>query len=134
MYCTKQNNLLIVKAIILISICLLTCCADPYPTPPLKYPNELQGQVYNLSHPGPIPIGWISPPYENECTIIVLDNNRNTVSESVTDSKGRFRISLSDGTYYLRVKESPVQAETGPYSLKNGLILTAEANFDNGMR
>ena len=129
----KQKYLLPVKTVILISVCLLTYCSDPRPTTPLLYPNELQGQVYNYSHPGPIPVGWVPPPYENECTIVVLDINRNIVTESATDNKGRFRIILPDGTYYLRVKESPVQTETGPYLLKNGQTLIVEANFENGM-
>lgn len=132
----KQNISLIVKTVILFSICLLTCCSDPtsLPTPPLQYPNVLQGQVYNLSHPGPIPIGWVPPPLEIVSTIIVLDSNRRIIFESLSDKKGKFQLMLPSGTYYLRVKESPIPAETGPYFLNEGQTLLVEAHYDNGMR
>ena len=132
----KQNISHIVKTVILFSFCLLTFCSDPFslPTPPLQYPNVLQGQVYNLSHPGPIPIGWIPPPLEAVSTIIVLDTQRKFVLETSSDNKGKFQISLPVGNYYLRVKESPLPVETGPYSLKEGETLSVEAYFDNGMR
>ncbi|MCX6174081.1 MAG: carboxypeptidase-like regulatory domain-containing protein [Ignavibacteriales bacterium] len=132
----KQNISLIVKTVILFSFCLLTYCSDssPLPTPPLQYPNVLQGQVYNLSHPGPIPIDWIPPPYEAVCTVIAQDITQGISLEVKTDNRGIFRIMAPPGNYYLRVKESYMSSETGPYQLKDGQILEVKAYYDNGMR
>lgn len=94
----------------------------------------IQGQVFLISKPGPIPIGWVPPPLEQVNTIQVLDAQRRIVREEKTSDKGRFMISLQAGTYYLRVKESPIPAETGPYEVTSGRILTVEAHYDNGMR
>ena len=96
--------------------------------------SGIQGQVYLISAPGPIPIGWIPPPLEQVTTVQVVDVQRAIVQEAKTSDKGRFMISLQPGTYYLRVKESPVRAETGPYEVASGRFLTVEAHYDNGMR
>ena len=92
------------------------------------------GQVFLISKPGPIPIGWVPPPLEQVNTIRVLDAQRRIVLEATTSDKGKFMISLQSGTYYLRVKESPIPAETGPYLVDIGRIISVEAHFDNGMR
>jgi hypothetical protein len=94
----------------------------------------IQGQVYLISKPGPIPIGWVPPPLEHVNTIVVLDAQRRIVLEAATNDKGWFMIPLQPGMYYLRVKESPIPAETGPYFVDSGKILSAEAHFDSGMR
>jgi hypothetical protein len=94
----------------------------------------IQGQVYLISKPGPIPIGWVPPPLEQVNTIQVLDAQRRIVREERTSDKGRFMISLQPGTYYLRVKESPIPVETGLYEVMSGRILTVEAHYDTGMR
>jgi hypothetical protein len=94
----------------------------------------IQGQVFLISAPGPIPIGWTPPPLEQVSTIQVLDTQRRIVKEERTSDKGRFMISLQQGMYYLRVKESPIPAETGLYEVTSGRILTVEAHYDTGMR
>ena len=94
----------------------------------------IQGQVYLISKPGPIPIGWVPPPLEQVNTIQVLDAQRRIVREERTSDKGKFMISLQPATYYLRIKESPNPAETGPYEVTSGRILTVEAHYDTGMR
>ena len=96
--------------------------------------SGIQGQVYLISKPGPIPIGWVPPPLEQVNAIQVLDAQRRIVREESTSDKGKFMISLQPGTYYLRVKESPLAAETGPYFVASGTIVTVEAHYDNGMR
>ncbi len=113
-----------------------TACTDlnSLPTLPLKYPNVLVGQVYNLSHPGPIPVGWIPPPYEAICTVIIQDVDQGIILEVKTDSKGKFRVTVQDGIYYLRVKESLLSSVTGPYHARNGETLEVKAYYDNGMR
>jgi hypothetical protein len=113
-----------------------TACTDlnSLPTLPLKYPGVLQGQVYNLSHPGPIPINWIPPPYETVCTVIIQDVDKGINLEVNTDNKGKFRATVQDGIYYLRVKESILSSVTGPYHALNGETLEVKAYFDNGMR
>jgi hypothetical protein len=94
----------------------------------------MQGQVLLISTPGPILIGWVPPPLEQVNTIQILDAQRRNVMEGRTSNKGKFMISLQPGVYYLRVKESPIPAETGPYEVTSGKILTVEAHYDNGMR
>jgi hypothetical protein len=107
-------------------------CSDSGST--LFESTGIQGQVYLISKPGPIPIGWIPPPLEQVTTVQVLDAQRGIVREEKTTDKGEFTISLQPATYYLRVKESPIRAETGPYEVVSGRILTVEAHFDSGMR
>jgi hypothetical protein len=92
------------------------------------------GQVYSIGTPGPVPIGWTPPPLERVSTIVVSNSGQLTVKEFPTDEKGRFKTELAPGTYFLRVKESFVPAETGPYTVTPGQFLTVEAHFDNGMR
>lgn len=115
-------------------ILLITCCAEPNSLPIQSREGTLQGQVYNLSHPGPIPIGWVPPPYEAVCTVIAEDIQQNIRLEVNTDSYGIFQIKVSPGTYYLRVKESRLSSVTGPYHAQNGETLEVKAYFDNGMR
>jgi hypothetical protein len=113
-----------------------TSCTDldSLPTLPLKYPNVLYGQVYNLSHPGPIPVGWVPPPYEAICTVIIQDVDQNITINVKADSAGKFNTMVQDGNYYLRVKESALSSVTGPYNVHNGETVTVKAYFDNGMR
>lgn len=94
----------------------------------------LYGQVLLISKPGPIPIGWIPPPLEQVNTVLVLNTDRKQVREVTTDNRGTFSISITPGTYHLRVKESPIPAETGPFLCAPGISTVAEAHFDNGMR
>jgi hypothetical protein len=94
----------------------------------------LQGQVFLISTPGPIPEGWVPPPLKQVSTIVVLDQLRKIVEEAKTGGQGSFLISLQPGSYYLRVKESPIPAETGPFKVVSGRVLSVYAHFDNGMR
>jgi hypothetical protein len=132
----KQIIVRLVKIVLLFSFCLLTFCSDHIVLGPLLKPETgtLQGQVYNLSHPGPIPIGWIPPAYETVCTVIAQDVNQRIIVESETNRHGKFYIILKEGVYYLRVKESNLSSETGPFNVRKGEVLEAKAYFDNGMR
>jgi len=94
----------------------------------------IQGQVYSIATPGPTPVGWIPPPLEKISTVLVLDSNHKLIVEALTNDKGKFTIELEPGTYYLRVKESMIPAETGPYIVTTGTLLTVRAHYDNGMR
>jgi hypothetical protein len=94
----------------------------------------IQGQVYSIATPGPTPIGWIPPPLEQISTVLVLDSNHKQITEIITDDKGRFAVDLQPGTYYLRVKESLIPAETGPYVVTGGALVAVRAHYDNGMR
>ncbi|MCX6134536.1 MAG: carboxypeptidase-like regulatory domain-containing protein [Ignavibacteriales bacterium] len=96
--------------------------------------SGIEGQVFLISKPGPIPIGWIPPPLEQVNTIQVLDAQRKIVREAATSDKGKFIIPVQPGTYYLRVKESPITAETGPFVIAAGRYLIVEAHYDSGMR
>jgi hypothetical protein len=117
---------------VLALLSLLPGCRDFGPES--EPPAILRGQVYLISKPGPIPIGWIPPPLEQVNTIIVLSTEKDKVREVTTDSRGSFSFSIAPGTYYLRVKESPIPAETGPFLCTSGASTLAEAHFDNGMR
>ena len=123
------------KYVMLISICALSVfcmmgCKDLGDMPM----TGIQGQVYSIATPGPTPVGWIPPPLEEVSTVLVLSSNREVIVQSLTDNKGRFTISLSPGTYLLRVKESRIPAETGPYVLRVGEMIPVRADYDNGMR
>jgi hypothetical protein len=107
-------------------------CHDSGSAPPLM--SGIQGQVYSIATPGPTPVGWVPPPLEKISTVLVLDANHKLLIEVLTDYKGRFSIELQPGTYYLRVKESMIPAETGPYVVSTGELVTVRANYDNGMR
>jgi len=94
----------------------------------------ITGQVYLISSPGPVPVNWSPPPFEQVSTIVVMNVQKNIVEQKQTSKTGEFMISLPAGTYYLRVKESPLPAETGPFEISSGRILTVQAHYDNGMR
>ncbi|PKL82239.1 MAG: hypothetical protein CVV24_11125 [Ignavibacteriae bacterium HGW-Ignavibacteriae-3] len=135
----RSNKLIKNSALIFLSIfllCFQSACTEPelLPSPNLKYSNILYGQVFNLSHPGPIPIGWKPPPYEVVSIIIVQDINQKILIEAVTDNKGKFRVAVPDGSYYLHLKDSIFSDATGPFKVQNGDILEVIAYFDNGMR
>ena len=132
-FCSIKNTSLLIYFIFGLNLFLIGC-DDPNP---LTFPNSygvLSGQVYNLSHPGPIPVGWIPPPYEDVCTVIIQDFNQKFLVEVNTDNKGKFNIAVPEGIYYLRVKESLLSSVTGPYHLYKLETLEVKANFDNGMR
>lgn len=116
----------------LLWLLVLTSCQDSGSILPLE--SGIEGQVYLISTPGPVPEGWTPPPLEMITTIVVLDGSRTIVKEFSTSAKGRFKTDLEPGTYFLRVKESPVPAETGPYVVKPGQMLTVGAHYDSGMR
>jgi hypothetical protein len=123
------------KHVKLVSICVLSVfclvgCTDMGDQPL----TGIQGQVYSIATPGPTPVGWIPPPLEQVSTILVLSSNREIIVQSTTDGKGRFTIAVSAGTYFLRVKESRIQAETGPYVVRAGEMISVRADYDNGMR
>jgi hypothetical protein len=66
--------------------------------------------------------------------VIVLNADHRSIFDLRTDNKGRFACELTPGTYFLRVKESMIAAETGPYVVKPGDVLSVRAHFDSGMR
>jgi hypothetical protein len=103
-------------------------------TPPPEYESGFEGQVYNISHPGPIPIGWIAPPLEMVVTVMVLDGDKQLQTKVQTDAKGGFFVALAPGTYFLSVKESMVPTESGPFTLLPNQRLMVQAYYDNGMR
>jgi hypothetical protein len=94
----------------------------------------VSGQVYSIATPGPTPVGWVAPPLEKVSTILVFDSKHKSLAQALTDSKGKFTIGLEPGTYYLRVKESMIPAETGPHDVRAGELLSVRAHYDNGMR
>lgn len=127
-----KSRRFIKSAIAVLSLAVLAGCQDAGSAPDAN--AYLEGQVLLVSTPGPIPVGWVPPPYETACTILILNETKTIVKESATDSKGKFSIAVSPGTYYVRVKESRVPAETGPFVLVTGQTAKVEAHFDNGMR
>jgi hypothetical protein len=94
----------------------------------------IQGQVYSISTPGPTLINWVPPPLAQVSTVIVLDSDHRSILDLLTDNKGRFTCELKPGTYFLRVKESMIAAETGPYVVKTGEVVYVRAHVDSGMR
>ena len=124
---------IIVLSIILFS---LTSCTEPelLPDPVQAHYSTFYGQVYNLSHPGPIPVDWTPPPYEAVCTVIAEDVQQKRSFIATSDFKGRFQINVLPGVYYFRVKQSLLSSEAGPYPIKEGEFLTVKAYYDNGMR
>jgi hypothetical protein len=126
-----MKNTIHISAIFL-SLAIVGGCRD-LGTSPIE-DTGIQGQVYSIATPGPTPIGWTPPPLEIMSTIVVLDVNKKLVKEFATDGRGRFKIILPPGRYFLRVKESMIPAETGAYDVRSGEIMAAEAHYDNGMR
>ena len=135
----KTNNKYFVKSCSLFSGCLLaflflcTNCTEPTSLAAPSVGGVITGQVYNLSHPGPIPIGWSPPPFKQISTIRVLDINKNGLLEITSDINGSFHISLEPGTYYFSVKESPMQSITGPIQLHENDKITIQIFYNNGM-
>jgi hypothetical protein len=113
-------------------LALFAACRDL--TAPTTLDSGIEGQVYDISHPGPIPIGWVAPAMENTVTIIVFDSDKNELMEVQTNADGSFFVALAPGTYFLGVKESPVPTESGPFSLLPHQHLQVKAYYDNGMR
>ena len=98
-----------------------------------KAETAIEGQVFSIGSPA-VTDGWTPPPLEKVSTIVVLDDARRSIGEYQTDQKGKFKIAFSQGEYFLRVKESMLPAETGPFQVKQGEIAAAQAHYDNGMR
>jgi hypothetical protein len=128
----RRLKLSFVVPALLLPLVVFSSCEDPGSS--LDVETAIQGQVYSIGAPGPVPINWTPPPLEMVCTVIVLDTDRKLVKEFTSDEKGRFKTSLRPGTYYLRVKESRIPAETGPYEVRPGEIVSVQAHYDNGMR
>lgn len=128
----RRLKLSFVILALVLPLVVLSSCEDSGSA--LDVETAIQGQVYSIGTPGPVPFNWTPPPLEMVCTIIALDTDRKLVKEFTTDEKGRFKISLQPGTYYLRVKESRIAAETGPYEVRPGEIVIVRAHYDNGMR
>ena len=120
-------------------ICLFTIfslCTNCTESPSLSTPSVsgvITGQVFNQSHPGPIPVGWSPPPLKQISTIRVLDINKNGLLEITSDINGSFHISLEPGTYYFSVKESPMQSITGPIQLHENNKITIQVFYNNGI-
>jgi hypothetical protein len=119
--------------------CLFTIiflCTNCTESPSLSAPSVIgviTGQVYNQSHPGPIPVGWSPPPLKQISTIRVLDINKNGLLEITSDINGSFQISLEPGTYYFSIKESPMQSITGPVLVHENDKITIQVFYNNGM-
>jgi hypothetical protein len=110
----------------------VSSCTDTGTAPAFK--AGIQGRVYSIAAPGPTPVNWVPPPLERVSTVVVLDASRRAVFELLTDNQGRFSSALDPGTYYLRVKESLIPVETGPYPVRAGETVTVRADVDSGMR
>lgn len=127
---------LFVYLFLICNILILVLCTDCEDSSPLNFPNPsgVVGQVFNLSHPGPIPIGWMPPPLNQVSTIRVFDINNHELFEKSTHSDGSFQINVQSGTYYFSVKESPIQSKTGPVNIRDNERITIQVFYDNGMR
>ena len=95
--------------------------------------SGMTGQVVSICVPS-FPSGWTPPPLESVSTIVVLDQNGLPVMEARTDNKGRFNISIPQGTYFILVEESPVRNETGPYNVKVGETVSVVAHYQCTIR
>ena len=95
--------------------------------------SGMTGQVFSICVPS-FPSGWTPPPLERVSTVIILDVNQLPIMEARTDDKGRFTLLISQGTYFIRVKESPVHAETGPYSVKVCEVVSVAAHYQCAIR
>ena len=114
---------------------LFSCWNLPDESEPTMGMSYIHGQVYNLSHAGPVPDGWTPPPLARISTIRLLNNNKDFLSEISTYSDGSFTCAVNPGTYYVSVKESPVQSEEGPIVLnRKGDGINIKVYYDNGMR
>jgi len=132
-YFTKPYSFFTVS--LLLMLFLSTYCSLPDFSEPTMGYCYIYGQVYNLSHPGPVPVGWTAPPLKQISTIKILDSNKKVLDETTTDSTGFFEGVVNPGTYYVSVKESSVQSETGPIVLsRKGDSITIKVYYDNGMR
>ena len=112
-----------------ISFVFLQCKDNPAQA---NLTSGMQGQVYDVSSPGPTqkeptPLARVS-------TVVVLDSDNHEVLTVKTDARGSFEIPLDAGKYYLRVSESPVPRETGPFMLVEGDISVVAAYYDVGMQ
>ena len=92
----------------------------------------IQGGVYSKPNSVPFPTRHVATTLDRIHTISVLDSNRTVLKEFSTNGTGKFEILLPPGIYFLRVKDSPYPAQTGPFEVKEGVISTAEAHYDEG--
>lgn len=95
---------------------------------------RIKGQVYSINTPGSIPDGWTPPPLEIVSTIVVMNDERRTLTEMKTNSKGYFSFEIPAGTYYLKVKESRIPNEAGPFKVQQDETIIVQVFYDNGMR
>lgn len=121
------------------SICLIlsvfiTSCFKSHPNEINASQGMFSGVVQNISYAGGVPENWTPPRYLKKCTIVLLDNNRKHLKEFSTNDEGVFQFFVDPGTYYLVVKESPVQDETGPCIVQSGQILNVLAKYDIGLK
>ena len=132
-YFAKSYSLSIVSLISMFFLC--SCWNLPDGSEPTMGMCYIDGQVYNLSHAGPVPVGWTPPPLTQISTIRLLNNNKDFLEEHLTFSDGSFSYAVNPGTYYVSVKESPVHFETGPITLgRKGDAVNVKVYYDNGMR
>ena len=119
--------------LILLSLPAIQIGCNDNGTTATKSETGIEGQVYSIGAPT-VPVGWTPPPLERVSTIIIMDTKRQPLTEVLTDEKGKFKVLFAPGIYYLQVKESLLPAETGPFEVKQGVIVSTRANYDNGIR
>jgi hypothetical protein len=96
--------------------------------------GTMKGQVYSINTPGPIHEGWTPPPLEEVSTIVIMNEEKKVTAEIKTNVKGSFTFQIPAGLYFLKVKESRIPNESGPFTLHKDETLTVEVFYDNGMR
>jgi len=96
--------------------------------------GSVTGQVFSIGFPGPVPIGWVPPPYQQFCTIIVMNERNNIIKEVLSNQNGAFNFNIEPGIYYFGLRESPIKSITGPFKVEMNKTIYVDVYYDNGMR
>ena len=123
----------LIHAVIILGISLSSYSFQKNSVPVTQRRTGIKGQVYAVGAPA-VRIDWKPPPLERISTIIITDSTGKTVKEIKTDTKGKFTTSLPPGIYYFLVKESIIERNDGPFTVKKNRITDVQASFDNGVR
>jgi hypothetical protein len=99
--------------------------------------SGIEGQVLlGPACPGPVSVDKPCPDKPYQATILVKDQNGKTITQFQCDPNGKFRVSLSPGTYTLHPESSGAypRAADQTVAVKPGQFTQVQITYDSGIR
>ncbi|HUN66421.1 MAG TPA: hypothetical protein VMW43_10000 [Bacteroidota bacterium] len=95
--------------------------------------SGIEGQIYTTGPPA-ITVDWTPLPLRIATPLIILGKQKDTVRTLTSDERGRFRVLLPPGEYYILLRQSMIPRPQGLYLVPPDSLIRIRLFFDTGIR